>query len=56
MKTPERFFNDCYELRSALVHGGHPRPTPAAVASLAAPLETFVAHRLGIELLDVEFD
>ncbi len=55
-KTPERFFSKCYELRSALVHGGHPRPSRAEVSSLAAPLETFVGDLLGIELLDVEFE
>lgn len=48
----ERFFSSCYELRSALVHGGDPRPDRAVVDGMAAHLEQFVADLLSIELLD----
>lgn len=55
-KNPESFFSECYDLRSALVHGGHPRPSRSEVDHLAAPLESFVGDLLGIELLDIEFE
>ena len=37
-----RFFTDCYEIRSALVHGKTPRPLREDVDSMAASLEILV--------------
>lgn len=41
-KSAKSFFNECYEVRSALVHGHFPRPTREEVDVLAANLELFV--------------
>lgn len=49
--TPSAFFTECYEMRSALVHGRVPRPDRSAVDSLAAQLEVFVGHLLSGVLL-----
>jgi hypothetical protein len=43
-QPPERFFSDCYEMRSQLVHGAFPRPSRAEVDARAATLETFTGH------------
>jgi hypothetical protein len=48
-ESPARFFTQCYETRSRLVHGGFPR---ASVESRVASLEIFVSHLLSAELLD----
>lgn len=50
-KAAVPFFTDCYELRSALVHGHHPRPTRGEVDRHAAALDTFVSHLLSGRLL-----
>lgn len=41
-KSPKRFFRDCYELRSALVHGNLGRPRPETIQQLIGPLGHFV--------------
>jgi hypothetical protein len=51
-QTPEKFFTSCYELRSKLVHGHHPRPDVADVNARCAPLEIFVSDLLAGELKD----
>ena len=43
-QPPERFFSDCYDMRSQLVHGAFPRPSRAEVDIRAAALETFTGH------------
>jgi hypothetical protein len=43
-----RFFKRCYTLRSRLMHGLHPLPTPAELGTAAASLERFVADLLAI--------
>lgn len=52
-EAPRSFFNRCYELRSALVHGHYPRPEAGEVGTRAANLEGFVGDLLGAALLDV---
>jgi hypothetical protein len=52
-EAPERFFTNCYTLRSRLFHGHVPRPTRDEVNSRAAPLEQFVGDLLSVELLDL---
>jgi hypothetical protein len=42
------FFNDCYELRSALAHGYVPRPTPMTIGTHAAHLQSFVGDLLAL--------
>lgn len=49
-ETPEKFFSECYNLRSALVHGWHPRPSREDVGNRTAPLERFVADLLSLEI------
>lgn len=44
--TPPKFFSACYDVRSKLVHGTHPRPSREEVGSLAANLELFVSDLL----------
>jgi hypothetical protein len=43
-EAPDKFFTRCYEMRSALVHGHHPIPSPTALGQLAAPLEQMVSE------------
>lgn len=45
-KPAVSFFTDCYEIRSALVHGGTPRPSRQEVDSRAATLEILVGDLL----------
>ncbi len=42
-RDPVTFFKDCYEIRSALVHGGTPHPDHRTVGGHAASLEGMVA-------------
>jgi hypothetical protein len=49
-ETPEKFFSECYNFRSALVHGSHPRPSREDVGNRTAPLERFVADLLSLEI------
>jgi hypothetical protein len=51
-EPPDEFFRHCYELRSDLVHGRHPRPTWPEVNRRAAGLEIFVSHLIAGALLD----
>jgi hypothetical protein len=51
-QPPPAFFSKCYELRSSLVHGAHPRPAWGEVGQRAAALELFVRDLLSLELLD----
>lgn len=51
--TPELFFTRCYELRSRLVHGAHPRPTRDVIESHAPHLEQLVSDLLSGELLSL---
>lgn len=44
--APAIFFKRCYTLRSRLMHGLHPIPTPAELSPEAAHLERFVADLL----------
>lgn len=46
--SPATFFKRCYTLRSRLMHGEHPIPTPAELNPEAAHLERFVADLLTI--------
>jgi hypothetical protein len=46
-----KFFSRCYEVRSSLVHGKHPRPDLEEVDSLAADLELMVSDLLSGQLL-----
>jgi hypothetical protein len=43
-QAPDRFFTRCYEVRSALIHGHHPIPSPSELGQLAAPLENMVSE------------
>ena len=52
-QSPEKFFNDCYDLRSRLVHGTLPRPTFNEVNGRIGGLELMVSHLLSGDLLDV---
>jgi hypothetical protein len=45
------FFNRCYEMRSALVHGHYPRPDRADVGTRAAHLEGFVGDLLAAAMV-----
>ena len=45
-ETPPRFFAECYDVRSKLVHGHSARPGRDVVGRLAANLETFVGDLL----------
>jgi hypothetical protein len=49
---PVAFFTNCYELRSALVHGKYPRPSRDEVDGRAATLEHFVGHLICGPLLE----
>jgi hypothetical protein len=49
-RSPQRFFRDCYDLRSRLVHGAHPRPPFEQVNAHAGALELFVRDLLAGEL------
>lgn len=51
-ETPPRFFTNCYDMRSRLVHGLRPRPTAQEVDVRAAALEVFVADLLSGALRD----
>jgi hypothetical protein len=42
--TAVNLFKKAYKVRSDLTHGNLPRPQPAEVGALAAPLEVLVAH------------
>lgn len=48
------FFSYCYGLRSQLVHGKDPMPTPAEIGSVVGTLEVFVSDLLSGSLLEVE--
>ena len=48
----KKFFTYCYDLRSNLVHGNIPRPTPNEVGLAAANLELFVGDLLSGPLLE----
>jgi hypothetical protein len=50
-ESPPVFFTQCYDLRSALVHGHYPRPEPGDVGTRAANLEGFVGDLLGAPLM-----
>jgi hypothetical protein len=50
-EEPTRFFTGCYNLRSNLVHGSHPRPTFSDVNERVAGLEMMVADLLSGDLL-----
>lgn len=41
-KSPKRFFRDCYDARSDLVHGNLGRPGAETIRGLVGPLEHFV--------------
>lgn len=41
-KSPKRFFRDCYDARSDLVHGNLGRPGAEKIRGLVGPLEHFV--------------
>jgi hypothetical protein len=43
-KAPDKFFTRCYKVRSRLVHGEHPIPSPGELGQLAAPLEHMVSE------------
>jgi len=43
-EAPDKFFTRCYGVRSALVHGHHPIPSPTELGQLAAPLEYMVSE------------
>jgi hypothetical protein len=45
-KDPVTFFQECYEVRSRLLHGNHPLPTPEELGQRGAELERFVANLL----------
>jgi hypothetical protein len=51
-EEPRRFFTRCYDLRSKLVPGYHPRPERGEVDALAATLESFVSDLLAGALRD----
>jgi hypothetical protein len=51
-EEPPRFFTRCYDLRSKLVHGHHPRPDRGEVDQRAAALEVFVSDLLAGRLRD----
>jgi hypothetical protein len=55
-QPPERFFSDCYEMRSQLVHGAFPRPSRAEVDARAATLETFTGHLICGDLFNAVGD
>ncbi len=51
--SPEEFFNHCYKIRSALVHGAPKRPSRDDVGRAAASLELFVGHLIaGRDVVD----
>lgn len=43
-EAPDKFFTNCYTVRSRLVHGNHPIPSADELGILAAPLERMVAE------------
>lgn len=51
-ERPTRFFSECYDLRSQLVHGADPRPSQEEIGARAAQLELFVGHLLSGPLLE----
>jgi hypothetical protein len=51
-EPPAEFFRRCYDIRSQLVHGHHPRPPQSEVNRRAANLEVFVSHLLAGDLLE----
>lgn len=51
-ELPGKFFTACYDLRSALVYGTHPRATFSDVNSRVAGLELMVSDLLAGELLN----
>ncbi len=48
-EPPQRFFTQCYELRSRLVHGVHPLPTRDELNAHVAQLEVLVADLLCLD-------
>ena len=51
-EEPRQFFTRCYDLRSRLIHGQHPRPGRGEVDQRAAALEVFVSDLLAGRLRD----
>jgi len=51
-EPPDRFFANCYALRSRLLHGEYPPPTRPEVDRRAGSLELLVRDLLSLELLD----
>jgi hypothetical protein len=49
-KSAKAFFSECYEVRSALIHGQFPRPSREQVGGLASHLEHFVGHLISGQL------
>jgi hypothetical protein len=50
-EPPIKFFRECYDVRSRLVHGAVPRPSRSDVATRAEALRVFVGDLLSRELL-----
>lgn len=50
-RTASKFFTDCYQMRSNLVHGNLPTPTFEAVCRAASMLEVFVSDLLTCPIL-----
>jgi len=46
-KSPQDFFQDCYQLRSRLVHGAEDRPSSAGVENYTVELEVLLTDLLG---------
>jgi hypothetical protein len=53
-KNAPAFFSYCYDLRSRLVHGNPPFPTPQEIGSAVGQLEVFVSDLLAGGLLEVQ--
>jgi hypothetical protein len=49
-ESPRKFFTQCYELRSQLVHGQQPRPARQEIDYRAAGLECYVSDLLSVLL------
>lgn len=52
-RTPSRFFTECYDLRSKLVHGSVPRPTFADVNGIVGELERLTRDLLVLGVLQL---
>jgi hypothetical protein len=54
-ESPELFFTNCYNMRSALVHGeSDERPSPSDVDIRAASLEIMIGDLLSVPLLGIQ--